>query len=154
MDGTLIDTRTAVRMAYLRAGVVMPDIAWGKPWQEWLYDKEVHTRKNRAYAEMVLKFARALPLYWMAYQLKAPVLTGASRDAAAIVKTSFPGLHITLTDASALQKAEWLNAYMERGIYVDDCARTRLFVAERTLWKVISPKVCVELYLPLVLTRG
>ena len=35
LDGTLLDSRDAVRRAYLEAGVVMPDDAWGKPWQVW-----------------------------------------------------------------------------------------------------------------------
>lgn len=59
LDGTLVDTRPLVVEAYRRAGVIMPDDAWGKTAEEWLPQctrfnwRHVHDRKQQFYAELL-----------------------------------------------------------------------------------------------------
>ena len=36
VDGTLVDTRAAVKSAYAAIGIDMPNAAWGSPWRAWL----------------------------------------------------------------------------------------------------------------------
>jgi len=52
LDDTPFFTRDAVRKAYVRAGVIMPDDMWGKPWRFWT-TAEVHARKIREYEKMI-----------------------------------------------------------------------------------------------------
>lgn len=52
LDGTLLDSRDAVRRAYAEVGVTMPDDAWGRPWQTWC-GVEPHSRKVVVYDRML-----------------------------------------------------------------------------------------------------
>lgn len=65
LDGVLIDSRAAVKAAYLSAGVEQPDDAWGKPAESWLPDLTdepgaVHEAKQRAYPRALVNHARPL----------------------------------------------------------------------------------------------
>lgn len=64
MDGVLADTRKAVAMAYLEAGVEFPASAWGKPYSGWLSVEDAHTVhriKQAAYPKMLNLYASPLP---------------------------------------------------------------------------------------------
>lgn len=152
LDGTLIDTREAVREAYLAAGVEMPDAAWGKPWHTWLPQlpnlrlspEEIHKIKNANYKHCLREHGRVLPCLQYAVQLDAPIITGASVQAIAHVKTwlSEQGYHLRSVDlfgASYDMKQFWLNT-TSRGIYVDDDVDVRVKLRESTRWLVASPE--------------
>lgn len=65
LDGVLIESKPLVRLAYLRAGVVLDDESWtsvwGLSWAEWLPKlvggafeaRQLHEAKNRAYARIL-----------------------------------------------------------------------------------------------------
>lgn len=62
LDGTLVNTRSLNREAYRRAGVEIPDEAWGLSWREWLPDViggdlsdavAVHQCKQDYYLELI-----------------------------------------------------------------------------------------------------
>lgn len=62
MDGVLVDTKEANRMAYEAVGVTMPENAFGKPWTDWLIDAVGnnldeadlrHRAKTDAYGAMI-----------------------------------------------------------------------------------------------------
>ena len=150
LDGTLIDTREAVRQAYRAAGLEeFPDDAWGKPAREWLRDEAVHTRKNALYPEMLRRYARKLPLLGLCLNIHAPVITGASPMAASHVSDFIndPRLAIMLWGASLGDKADWLRQYDlrradQQNFYVDDNPniRSTLEGMMRERWQMISPE--------------
>lgn len=88
LDGTLLDSRDAVRRAYLEVGVTMPDDAWGTPWQSWCGIEE-HSAKVRVYQRMLdagevptlpsIDVVREL----LAAKERVAILTGASHEALA-----------------------------------------------------------------------
>ena len=53
LDGTLVNTRLAVKEAYRQVGIEMPDDAWGKPWTEWLNNKFAHDAKAKIYPDVL-----------------------------------------------------------------------------------------------------
>jgi phosphoglycolate phosphatase-like HAD superfamily hydrolase len=87
LDGTLFDTREAVRLAYLEAGAELPEDGswWGRPAREWLRDPDgsIHRRKNAIYLAN-LDRVRTLPAFQLYEQLapRVGIATGASRAAA------------------------------------------------------------------------
>jgi len=148
LDGTLVDSKLAVIEAYRAAGVEMPFYAWGRPWQEWLDDETVHTRKNRVYADMLRKYGEPLPLYRVAVQRGFPVITGASAAAVAVVTQTFGALNVALTGATLEDKALWLHDHAKTGLYVDDDPLTREYVRRYTGWTCCSPQVALLLFWP------
>lgn len=141
LDGTLVDTREAVRLAYLEAGIVMPDHAWGLAWHEWLFDPAVHARKVEIYPRFVAELAVGLPLLQTALTHHVPVITGASRRAVQAVQIKFGPLNVVLAEASLRQKIEYLNWYgPSGGTYVDDNELARAEIERRTKWKTESPR--------------
>lgn len=163
LDGTLIDTREAVRQAYLAVGIVQPEEAWGRlPWQEWLpplcdspeHARFLHTKKNEHYEEMLARFAIPLPCWDIAASLKAPIITGASITAVHAVQTLFRRrLNVKANGVNRHGKAAWLSAN-GWGTYVDDCPDTRLYLQEVTTWKIQSPAEFLQSYSPPVPTLG
>lgn len=153
LDGTLIDTREAVREAYLAAGVEMPDAAWGKPWHEWLLQDrtteeavKIHRKKNELYREALRHYGCILPCLSYALQLGAPIITGASITGVSHVKAwldenGYRGLNVALSGATYDLKQMWLNTvHSTRGIYVDDDADARAKLRESTRWLITSPE--------------
>jgi beta-phosphoglucomutase-like phosphatase (HAD superfamily) len=144
LDGTLLDTRRAVEEAYLAVGVTMPPGAWGKPWEEWLKEEDFHRRKNIVYPFALAIYGKRLPLLAHALRLQAWVITGASHEAANAVKEVMePKLRIVVTGATLAQKATWLDR-LKPGAYVDDNADARLYIFQRTQWRVLSPEEAIE----------
>lgn len=139
MDGVLMDSKDAVFEAYERAGVIMPEDAWGKPWQDWLirecngdekHAQKVHTVKNQMYLETLEFYARWKPARHLAAQLIAAdemvrVITGASIDACEIA-FKFLDLPIKVLEGTymrTIDKVKWLSrtaAANPLGIYFDD----------------------------------
>jgi hypothetical protein len=156
LDGTLIDTREAVVMAYREAGVEMPSWAWGLPWRQWLNDQDAHDRKNACYAKMLRRHAHALPLLDYAIDHFSPVITGASCEAVVAVKYIYPGLNVVLTGATRAQKIAWLRTVTPAGLYVDDDDITLQLVSRETTWRTASPQIACSLLSssPLEPTRG
>lgn len=79
VDGCVADTEAAVREAYWRAGVTMPDSAWGKRASDWLLeevfgDEALYRRtrdtKQAAYRELIAKgWVKPLPAAQVAHDL-------------------------------------------------------------------------------------
>lgn len=145
LDGTLIDTRMAVKAAYKLAGIDMPDWAWGLAWQEWLpkqcgmESSRFHKLKNQHYPRMLERYAEVLPLYQAAIELRAPVLTGASRQAVESILKLWPGINVQGCGMMLAEKIIWLNAHAP-GHYVDDNEFARQEVAKNTQWTPLSPE--------------
>lgn len=143
LDGTLMDTREAVKHAYLLAGVRMPNDAWGKPWREWT-TKDVHDKKNAMYPIALHNFASPLPLLDYAVKLRSHILTAASLDAVLALKQVgwLPARTPFTSELSREQKVDWLRHH-GWGVYVDDDSETRTLAKERTTWKILTPQEAV-----------
>jgi phosphoserine phosphatase len=152
LDGTLVDTRLAVKEAYRQVGVEMPDGAWGKPWTEWLNNKQVHKAKAKAYPNTLKAFAQELPLYHYAHQHKCPVITGASREAVRAIQALFGGLNVIATCATHARKIEIIQTYIhdERNVaYVDDDLRVHEEIKKAgLLCSVLLPENAYRLLFP------
>lgn len=151
LDGTLVETRLAVFTAYMRAGVVMPQDAWGRSASEWLTDPEVHRRKVAAYPEKLRLHGQILPLLKYAQDLEAPIITGASAESvSALEKTFSIKLNVQLFGASTEDKIHWLKTYnpgTARRIYVDDNLRACIEIRGRTTWYTVLPRECLRSFL-------
>ena len=154
LDGTLIDSQEAVKQAYKRVGVDMPETAWGRPSTEWLSVPQLHKQKNDYYLVCLKLYGTALPLLVYAQEYRCPVLTGASRQAVAHVQTVFGQLNMGLCGASREQKVEYLQLlknYRQRQrkypiTYVDDDAQARDLIRKKVTCTVLSPKeACLQL---------
>lgn len=161
MDGTLVDSREAVRLAYLEVGIVMPDNAWGKRWQEWLPQaceplgldpKRVRERKQEVYPHYVKNVTSTplgltfLQLFFeyrndLPFQRQFSILTGAGCAACEALYTAnlLPYMLHVHANMTRLDKANYL-AHHGWGIYVDDDEETRLLVKELTTWHVLTPE--------------
>ena len=149
MDGTLVDSRDAVRASYADVGITMPDDAWGKPWRHWLPQlcsrstelaQEVHQNKNEAYMRRIgqvrpLPLARSLALLHGRIGMRTAVVTGASHAAAHHILTKIIGVAIEpeehgvllSTEQDLSGKAHAIAAFAsvhDEGIYYDDDLRT------------------------------
>ena len=142
LDGTLLDTRAAVRVAYSAVGVAMPEDAWGQPWREWLIDVcsgnevlayQLHRAKNAAYLALIKKSAmvEVLPPLRVLQELlsrhgaaQCSIITGASRSAARALMSEYglPPFLLSGTGMTVQDKIEFLSAKSPRGVYVDDNA--------------------------------
>lgn len=141
LDGTLVDTKQAVREAYLASGVIMPESAWGKPWWQWLESVAAHRHKIKVYPEYIPKYAQPLPLLKFAVEFNVPVITSASWEAVRAIKEHFaPSLNVIATECSWFDKCDHLRRISIRGIYVDDDLTTRNHVKENTSWETVSPQ--------------
>jgi len=150
LDGTLVDTREAVRLAYAAAGATMPEWAWGRPWHQWLFDSKVHARKNELYPEYIQRYAQALPLLQVALDHDVPVITGASVEAVRAIRARFGPISVVLNGAGLQQKIDYLNWRAGRGTYVDDDVHARAEIERRTRWEALSQ----QSYLQRVQTYG
>jgi phosphoglycolate phosphatase-like HAD superfamily hydrolase len=156
LDGTLVNSRAAVTEAYRRAGVVMPEDAWGKPWQEWLVDPvtralrhDVHNEKNRIYLSVLEELGQHTDLglrVRMGFGAPATVITGASPQAVQSMRqcgllsdtVKVEAYHLT-----AIGKVDWLATH-GWGTYVDDDPRVRQLVKSFTTWCVYAPEELVR----------
>lgn len=153
LDGTLVDTHKAVKMAYAIAGVEMPDAAWGKPWREWT-TIDVHYQKEKAYPRCLAEHGKTLPLFDFVSRLKLPVITGASASAVSAIIERFGDLNVIGYGLSLETKLTWLMNMGPFGIYVDDLADARDRVERELGWTCLTPQDATRLFSPRVLTRG
>lgn len=151
LDGTLVDTREAVRRAYEYAGVTMPADAWGRPWHEWLTGPDAsrkHAVKNQVYMKTLGLFGRPLPLLQLVEEGGYPVITGASHIAVETIIIKWaPRLNVALRQATLEDKVRWLGRRVP-GAYVDDDVRCRQIIEEKTRWQVLTPEECLRLFSP------
>ena len=127
LDGTLVDSREAVELAYRIAGVTMPDGAWGKPWQEWLDDPDVHCRKTIIYINLIqlgkVNVNAEVKKWITRSNIHPVVLTGASETAAVmLLNQMFQPSEFTVagTSMSTAAKIAYLQSHTEISTYVDD----------------------------------
>ena len=132
LDDTLFYTKDAVIESYRRAGVLMPEAMFGRPWQEWLptvLDDSlqsaaiVHARKNRIYLDMIDNNEIAVTPAHTLFRNSANtvVITGASREPAAALLGANLDYRLALTQASWRDKAHYLaTSSTICGVYVDD----------------------------------
>jgi FMN phosphatase YigB (HAD superfamily) len=140
IDGVLIDSRDIVKESYKKAGVDMPNEAWGHPWQSWLpnvagsyYEAaQLHSKKTEIYVELLKNDGtarkHALPFAEIARALERdPVtnvyyVTGASNDAATSILKEL-GLNVQNLVGSSLttnDRESILKKLDATGVYVDD----------------------------------
>ena len=127
MDGTLVDTLRATREAYRKAGMKMPEGAWGKPWYDWCTE-EVHKEKQRIYPNTLREFGRILPAAELFKIVGGSILTAASaRSVEAVMQLLdiAPELQGDMhTECSAQDKIDIINdmwlLHQSKVVYVDD----------------------------------
>jgi hypothetical protein len=121
MDGTLVDTLRATREAYRRAGMKMPEGAWGKPWREWC-PEEVHAEKQRIYPNTLREFGRILPAAELLRTMGGEIVTAASaRSVDAVVELlemRYPPR--AYVECSPESKLSIIRGWQPTAIYVDD----------------------------------
>lgn len=135
LDGTLLDTRAAVREAYVQAGVIPPDDWWGQPWTQWLSDPVAHQRKNEIYQQIAPQMVRALPLLQLSRTVPHYIVTGCSAAAYSMLCKLF---HLAPVDVYVGQTLPQRIATLRRlgpvGMYFDDHLPTAQAVQEQTGW--------------------
>lgn len=139
LDGTLVDTAHAVKCAYQSVGCEPPDNFFGRPWREWLSNKDMHDRKNHVYPRMLDQYASELPALKLFRMLPNPgILTGASANAATVVLLKFNimtdliGCEMTLAD-----KIQLLNA-LPPGIMFEDDNKAVTEMRIKTKWTIYN----------------
>lgn len=153
LDGTLVDSKEAVKQAYLRAGVTMPEWAWGRPWREWMTDPMAHALKAMYYPAALKEHGRKLPLYDYASKHGSPVITGASYVASQCVMELWGPLAIYENGLTPTGKVKFLSHNIFPKLvgdkyYVDDDEEVRHLVAKHTRWQVLTPQAAQQLFLP------
>lgn len=89
LDGTIVDTRPAVKAAYLAAGLSeYKDEYWGKTAAEWHCPPDVHARKSQLYGQYL---HLATPGWAYRFYTATPgaILTGASGEAVQLLRQKF-----------------------------------------------------------------
>lgn len=134
LDGVLVDSREANRLAYQSIGIQPPPNFHVRPWQQWV-TQDLHDMKNLALVSFAAHI-RPGPL-WSLVKSDCMVLSNCSPAAFEVILTAMPTLRVidvTLgLDVSA--KVNWLNM-RKAGIYFDDSAETCAFVRANTEWTV------------------
>jgi phosphoglycolate phosphatase-like HAD superfamily hydrolase len=141
LDGTLADTRIAVREAYIRAGAPahLIDANWGKPWAGWT-DQETHARKNAIYLRDTINLVKRLPPMNLFQNKTSIILTGASLVAAeAVCKKLGLRPRNIFPELTAEGKADILDD-MFPGMFIDDDAECCAAVSRRGKWSVLHFK--------------
>lgn len=146
LDGTLIDSQTAVLNAYLKAGVNPPPNFFVMPWRNWLQGQEaerLHALKNKIYVEQMIPHIKALPLMnlyksmcGISWGADPVVLTGASSEAVAAIRRQFI-LHRGEwhCEMSVSDKIDWMNTE-GKGIMFEDQLDAAKQMKEYTRWTI------------------
>jgi len=145
LDGTLIDNKEAVRYAYLRAGVAMPDDAWGKPVGDWC-TKEQHEMKQSVYFNSLLEYGRRGPGigFWTSIG-GAPkvIITGASLRSAydSLDFLQTPRDFLAMHGASLREKVAWVKGAMtvQPVLYVDSDSSIANEIWKETKCHILVP---------------
>lgn len=138
LDGTLIHTRTANRLAYASIGVIPPEDFNVRPWQEWC-SPEDHDRKGEIIAEFLHKHASPTPLFQVFQQTSGIIVTNASDDVLHTLLELYPALKNAshLLRETPAQRVEYMTQWRYGGIYFDDSLDTVMKVRERTKWEAV-----------------
>jgi len=134
IDGTLFDTRELVRQSYSDVGVVMPNSAWGLPWQDWLDSETLHDSKTERYITRldetpppILSAAETLNILIGEGLCDIAFATGASSEAATVLLLQLDlnmSVYAHTTNASSDRKIEFLSSlrivHEDNVVYVDD----------------------------------
>jgi hypothetical protein len=123
MDGTIVDSYLAVRAAYKKAGLALPEDAWGKTAAEWDCPQAVHEMKKRLYPTILRSHGRRLHAADLLEIVHGHVLTGASIEAVDAVR-KFLGFKFDVVGHSCNQDRK-INILRQLSrehkiIYVDD----------------------------------
>jgi hypothetical protein len=123
IDGVLADTRQAVTLAYKRAGVELPEEAWGISWKVWLpaivgpdAAQGIHLEKQRHYETLLdagmvhelpgAHLARAL--IWLGHPVRF-VTAASERSARAVLRSlNLPTDYLYGSELSPSARAEKL----------------------------------------------
>lgn len=122
MDGTLVDTHKALKMAYRRAGTVLTDENYGKRWQDWC-PEDVHREKERLYPNFLREYVRVLPATSLLRVTNGAVITGADVKAVQAVQSVIGEFSIVGVNASADTKISLIASEMSdcgEVVWVDD----------------------------------
>ena len=133
IDGTLVDTRVALRDAYIAAGVdpsLIAEFCGKSPWKAWC-TQEIHDKKTALYRSALLKYGKRGPAYPLLKYVKSigvevAALTGASASAVAeLVITGLLDDDITVlgTECTIMRKRDVLyelGDHHDHVFYVDD----------------------------------
>lgn len=141
LDGVLADTKEFVLACYRSAGTEPPPDFWGKTFNEWSGDKELHRRKND-FLEVHKHLIKPLPMLSVYKNTGGIILTGASPEAARIVcgcvGISRPRGYTRMT---VKQKAEYLNklspVQCSENIMFEDMEENVKYLRENTNWKIV-----------------
>jgi phosphoglycolate phosphatase-like HAD superfamily hydrolase len=140
LDGTLLDTKEAVREAYALAGVEVPNHFFHRPVTEWKNPPtiEQHNLKNSFYINHTHHLIEELPLLDLYRHVGGMILTGASEKAVLFLckKYSLDSQHL-LPCLSVQDKINWLNSQAP-GIYFDDDTEACMKISWRTKWLVLE----------------
>lgn len=136
LDGTLADTKEAVRSAYMDVGVTPPWDFYLLTWQEWLSNEELHAAKNAVYLRKYVKTVKPLPLANLFQHTGGTIITGASMSAAfAVTQHLFPGTLVNVCHSlNSDGKVAILNRIATTGIVFDDSIDTIELIRRDTKW--------------------
>jgi beta-phosphoglucomutase-like phosphatase (HAD superfamily) len=151
LDGCLIDSRAAVIEAYQQAGIIMPQDAWGKPWQDWC-PRRIHDKKIELYPTVLKKFGFVGPalrtldklitlkrnaIVTKQVQHGLWILTSASREATILALNILRitnNVDVLGCSYSVVEKRSALLALEEPGLYFDDDAKALTQITDNTPW--------------------
>lgn len=93
LDGTLLDTKTAVILAYDAAGYSMDEDRFGKTADQLQIPPAFRARKAELYPGFIPKYVKPLGMFRMFQYLPHPmIITGASKSAVDALKVYYPEL--------------------------------------------------------------
>jgi len=148
LDGTLLDTKDAVRQAYVDAGVSPPLDFFGKPFVEWFKGTEEEAKalrkaKAAAYRTRIYEgMVTALPLLSLYRHLAATdrqpiILTGASYESVYLLAEKFRlQVGTILAGCGVKDKASFLNQYDTAGIMFEDNVESSKYLRAATGWTI------------------
>lgn len=142
LDGTLIDNEEAVRYAYLRAGVVMPSGAWGKPAGNWCTEEQ-HKMKQAFYLNSLAEYGREGPalIAWNVCAGSKSIITGASLRSAhdSLDFLEIPKRYLAMYGASIGEKIAWVKGAMisQEVLYIDMDRSISIEIQKETKCKIL-----------------
>ena len=138
LDDCLVATSEANRLAYLDAGVVIPQEARYMPGRSWGVSEESLRRKVARYPYHLKRSGRLLPAGELFQTTGGTILTGASMESAKIVCEMFDLRPMQIIGGlTPDDKIEWFWA-SRPGAYFDDWAWMVSNVMENTRWQAVN----------------
>jgi hypothetical protein len=119
LDGVLIDSHEALRLAYAQAGASN----WkpNTPWKMFATEHQ-HEIKNRLYEGCLRSHGRLFPLARVADELEWDIVTGASDQAVSLVRNVFNlNLRFCYANVKSIEERVELLKGLGTSVYIDDC---------------------------------